>query len=149
MTDWGFSCRVLPIISFLTSAPLLAIKSKSFQLYFICILFSSTYTSPWESMRHIPWSWGNWEMYLRSHSPSYLKSHGNDEKYPVTGKREISHLFWKRIKKSILGTTNQSASPLCLVRSWNRSSWKLYQGIWMGGRWSETANMASQWANNP
>lgn len=30
-------------------------------------------------------------MQLPSHSPSYFKSHGNQMKVPVTGKRETSH----------------------------------------------------------
>ncbi|KAK4815689.1 hypothetical protein QYF61_005435 [Mycteria americana] len=39
-----------------------------------------------------------------------------------------------QVKRRTLGTTDQSASPLCLQRSWNRSSWKLCEGIRMTER---------------
>ncbi|KAK4828960.1 hypothetical protein QYF61_001581 [Mycteria americana] len=39
-----------------------------------------------------------------------------------------------RVKRRALGTTDQSALPWCLVRSWSRSSWKLCQSIWMEDR---------------
>lgn len=45
----------------------------------------------------------------------FEKSQQSD-KVPVTGKKDISHQFSKRIKKRTPGTTSQSASPLCLVR---------------------------------
>ena len=64
----------------------------------------------------------NWMMYLPSHSPRYLKSHDSQLKSPVTGKRETLHPFLKRVERRTLGTTDLSASPLCLGRSWNRSS---------------------------
>ncbi|KAK4828605.1 hypothetical protein QYF61_000057 [Mycteria americana] len=40
----------------------------------------------------------------------YLKSHGSQVKSPVTGKRETSPPFLKRVKRETLGTTNQSDS---------------------------------------
>ena len=52
----------------------------------------------------------------------YLKSHGSQGKSPVTGKRETLCPFSKRVERKTLGTTDLSASPLCLGRSWNRSS---------------------------
>ena len=39
-------------------------------------------------------------------------------------KGNIAPIF-KKGKRRTLGTTNLSASPLCLGRSWNRSSWKV------------------------
>lgn len=41
-----------------------------------------------------------------------------------------------------MGTTNLSASPLCLGRSWNRASWKLWYSIWETGRRFEAASRA-------
>jgi len=38
------------------------------------------------------------------------------------GKRETLCPFSKRVERKTLGTTDLSASPLCLGRSWNRSS---------------------------
>jgi len=55
-------------------------------------------------------------------------------KSPVTGKMETLHLFLKRVKSRTLGTTDQSASPLCPVRSWNRSLWKICHEIWVTGK---------------
>ena len=40
----------------------------------------------------------------------------------VTGKMETLHRFLKRVERRTLGTTDLSVSPLCLGRSWNRSS---------------------------
>jgi len=51
-----------------------------------------------------------------------LKSHGSQLKSPVTGKQETLHPYLKRVERRTLGTTDMSASPLCLGRSWNRSS---------------------------
>jgi len=36
---------------------------------------------------------------------------------------------WKE-KRKTQGTTGQSGSPLCLARSWSRSSWKLCLEMW-------------------
>jgi len=63
-----------------------------------------------------PYEW------LPSHSPSYLKNHDCQVKSPVTGKRETLLLFLRKGKGRIWGTTGQWASPLCLGRSWSRSS---------------------------
>jgi len=35
-------------------------------------------------------------------------------------------LFLSQGERKIRGTTGQQASPLCLGRSWSRSSWKLW-----------------------
>ena len=40
----------------------------------------------------------------------------------VPGKRETLGPFLKKVERRTLGTTDMSASPLCLGRSWNRSS---------------------------
>jgi len=40
----------------------------------------------------------------------------------VTEKREILHPFLKRVVRRILGTTELSASAVCLGISWNRSA---------------------------
>jgi len=49
------------------------------------------------------------------------EGHGSQVKSPLTEKREALHPFLKRVERT-LGTTNLSASPLCLGRSCNRSS---------------------------
>jgi len=51
-----------------------------------------------------------------------FESHDSQVKSLVTGKREIFHPFLKHAESRTLGTTNLSASPLCLGGSWNRSS---------------------------
>ena len=76
-----------------------------------------------------------------------FESHGSQEKSPVTGKRETPHTLLKRVKRTTLGNISQSASSLCPVRSRNRSSWKLCQGIWKTGRLLQSANIASRRAN--
>jgi len=53
---------------------------------------------------------------------TYFKGCVSQVKFLVTGKREMSHLFSKRVERRTLGTTILSASPLCLGRSCNRSS---------------------------
>jgi len=40
----------------------------------------------------------------------------------VPGKRETLGPFLKKVERRTLGTTDMSASPLCLGRSWNRCS---------------------------
>jgi len=47
---------------------------------------------------------------------------GSQVKSVVTGGRETLCPFLKRVGRKTLGTTDLSASPLCLGRSWNRSS---------------------------
>jgi len=42
--------------------------------------------------------------------------------FPGDWKRETFCTFFKSIERRTLGTTDLSASPLCLGRSWNRSS---------------------------
>lgn len=54
-----------------------------------------------------------------------LKSHGNQVQAQETGKREILYSSLKRVEWRTLRTTNLSVSPLCLGRSWKRSSWML------------------------
>ena len=81
--------------------------------------------SLWDLMSCIPESWANWLVSLPSCSPWYLNSHGSQVKSLVTGRRETFHPFLKRVERRTLGTTDLSASPLCLGRSWNRFSWKL------------------------
>jgi len=44
---------------------------------------------------------------------------------PTDWKRGNITLFLKREKRNTRGTTGQSVSPLCPVRPWSRSSWKL------------------------
>jgi len=44
---------------------------------------------------------------------------------PVDWKKGKIHPFLKRVGRRTLETTKLSASPLCLGRSWNWSSWKL------------------------
>lgn len=44
--------------------------------------------------------------------------------------------------------TGQSVSPLCLARSWSRSTWKLYWGTWKTERWLVTANAVSLRGNH-
>uniref|UniRef100_A0A8C0BJX0 EGF-like domain-containing protein n=1 Tax=Buteo japonicus TaxID=224669 RepID=A0A8C0BJX0_9AVES len=61
-----------------------------------------------------------------SHSPCCLNSNGSQGESPVTGKMQTSPPF---LKGETLGTTDQAASPLCLVRAWSRSSWKLCQAL--------------------
>lgn len=39
-----------------------------------------------------------------------------------------------------VGATNQSALPLCLVRSWYRSFWQIHQNTLKTERWLKTAN---------
>lgn len=72
-----------------------------------------------------------WQMWLLSHSQAVRP--------PVPGKRKTSHPFLYRTERRTLESTDQSASPPCPVPSQNNSSWKLYQGIWVAGRQSETA----------
>jgi len=50
---------------------------------------------------------------------------GSQVKSVVTGGRETLCPFLKRVERRALGTTDLSASPLCLGRSWNRFSQKL------------------------
>ena len=50
----------------------------------------------------------------------------------------LSNLFLKRLKRR---TSNQSASSLCQVRSWNKSSWKICQSMWKTGRWQHTTQL--------
>ena len=69
-----------------------------------------------------PESCGNWLMPLPSHSLWYLKGHGSQAKSVVTGRREIWSPLLKRVESRTLGTSDLSASPLCLGRSWKRSS---------------------------
>jgi len=49
--------------------------------------------------------------------PEYLKRHGSQAKSLVTGRRETFCPFLKRVGRRTLGTTDLSASPLCLGRS--------------------------------
>lgn len=42
----------------------------------------------------------------------------------VTRKRETLYLSLEMVERKTLWNTDLSASPLCMVRSWNRSSWK-------------------------
>lgn len=94
MTDWDFSCRALPIISFLTSAPLLPIKSKYFQLYYFQ-LYVQTFMGFSEMNPTVLRKLAG--VVDRPFCIIFEKS--QQLKYPVTGKREISHQFSKRIKK--------------------------------------------------
>ena len=57
-----------------------------------------------------------------SRSPSYLKNHSCLVKSPVTGKRETLLPFLRKGERRICGNTDRCASPLCLGRSWSRSS---------------------------
>ena len=92
--------------------------------------------SLWDLIRCIPESWGNWLMSLPSLSPWYVKSHDSQVKSPVTGKEEPLYPSPKRVQRRTLGATDPSVSPLCLGKSWNRSSLRPCWGTWRTGRWS-------------
>jgi len=50
------------------------------------------------------------------------KGHGSQAMSLVTGRKETLCPFLKTVGRRTLGTADLSASPLCLGRSWNRSS---------------------------
>lgn len=52
-----------------------------------------------------------WAEDLQWYSQRYLKSHGNDVKSPVTGKKATSYPLLK-VKRMTLGTTDILVSPL-------------------------------------
>lgn len=69
-------------------------------------------------------------------------------KVPSDWIKGVSHSFLKRIIRRTLDNTHQPASPLCPLRTQDRSCWKMHQNIWKTGKWSETVTMASPRANH-
>lgn len=73
------------------------------------------------------------------------RSVGSDEVYlripRAVAKPHFSH-FLKSLPKRTLITTDQLISFLCLLKSWNTTSWKLCRNTWKTRRWLERGKIA-------